>query len=135
MKEIARFIFIGAIVIYSFFSMYNFIAKDMIIKYKDCGQVVGSSMEDRPVKHGMTTDLYLLIEFEQDGFKAQEVGPTTYYKYKDKIGTTLCFDQQKQNPEFDSIWYEVHHILGAFFIFVYFILGLSIFIDWCFGDN
>lgn len=70
------------LIVFSIYSI-NYVAKtDMWIEYKDCGQVVGSSSEDRPIKHGTQTELYLLMKFDKQGFKAQEVGPTTYYQYK-----------------------------------------------------
>jgi hypothetical protein len=100
------------------------------LDYKDCGKVVGSSSQDRPLKHGMTTDLYLLIDFEKDGFQAQEVGPTTYFKYKDKIGTELCFDQTKRNPEFSKGYNEFVFIFGGLFLVIYFVVFIFIFCSW-----
>lgn len=119
---------------YSISAIHFFITTDTWIHYQDCGKVVGSSSEDRPVKHGSQTEFYLLIQYEKQGFKAQEVGVTTYYQYKDAIGKKLCFEQSESNPVISTIYDHIKHFLGVFFIIVYVIVFLVIFIGWCAGD-
>lgn len=106
------------LIVFSIYSIIYVVKTDMWVEYRDCGQVVGSSSEDRPIKHGTQTDLYLLMKFDKQGFKAQEVGPTTYYQYKDKIGTTLCFNQTDRNKELDGSMFLVF-AFGILSIIVY----------------
>lgn len=131
---VVKTLLVFTVFVYSLFAIKSFVTKDLWIHYKECGTVVGSSSEDVPIKHGTQTELYLLMQYEHDGFQAQEVGATTYFQYKDKIGTKLCFSLTKRNPELDTFRKELHHMMGGLFIVVYFLIFLYIFIGWCEGD-
>lgn len=120
---------------YSISAIHYFITTDRWIHYKDCGKVVGSSSEDKPIKHGSQTEFYLLIKYEKQGFKAQEVGVTDYYHYKDSIGKKLCFEQLESNPVMSTTYNSIKHFLGILFIIIYVIVFLYIFINWCVGDQ
>ena len=117
------------LIVFSIYSINYVIKTDKWIEYQDCGKVVGSSSEDRPIKHGTQTDLYLLIQFEKQGFKAQEVDPTTYYKYKNKIGTKICFNQKDINKELNGYMFLLY-ISGILFIITYSSIILYLIISW-----
>lgn len=117
------------LIVFSIYSINYMVKTDMWIEYQDCGKVVGSSSEDRPIKHGAQTELYLLIQFEKQGFKAQEVGPTTYYQYKDKIGTKLCFNQTDRNQELDGYMFLVF-FCGVLFSIIYCLIILYYINSW-----
>lgn len=134
-KETIKTFLIGVLVVYSIFATHFFVTNDLWIEYKECGTVVGSSSEDRPIKHGTQTELYLLMEYDNDGFQAQEVGATTYFKYKDKVGIRLCFERSKRNPIIDdSVFMAVYFCSGCASLCIYLFFILWIFI-WYLSDD
>lgn len=134
-KIVMQLVLLISLITVSIYTIKFFVKNDMWIDFQDCGQVVGASSEEVPIKHGTQTELYLLIQYEKQGFKAQEVGATTYFQYKDSIGKRLCFEQTQRNPIMEKPYSFAKFFLGAIFSVIYFFILLIIFINWCLGDE
>ncbi len=80
--------------IYMIYSVYFFIMNPIHPTRFDCGVVKSKSANEVAIKYGVNTMLYLNIDFKQSGFRSINVGPTTYFKYKE--GDNLCFDVKQE---------------------------------------
>ncbi len=84
------------------YSVYHNFTIDQHIHIHDCGIIKSKSTDEVIIKYGTNTELYLNIQFEKVGFRAQQTDPTTYFKYK--VGDKVCFDWEQRNPEYDNLW-------------------------------
>lgn len=120
---ILRIVILGWLFVYSIYSIHFAVTNELWIEYQECGTITGASSEETPIKHGTQTQLYLLMQYDHDGFQAQEVGATTYFQYKDKVGERICFEKSKRNPVIDN---NLRNILiyfsGACFVVIYFFI-------------
>ena len=124
-RKTARVIVLTALVIYSAYCVYFYIANPIHPSYNDCGTVISKSNDEVVIKYGTRTQLYLNVQFEKSGFQSIEVFPSTYFK-KQK-GDVVCF---KMNTKISG-WYFIRWVSGiavlvtaAFAAFVAFIVFL-----------
>lgn len=116
MKAISDFLKASLLILVCY-SMYFTVNDYFELKETDCGIVKGHSSEEIIIKNGTITELYLTIQFEKQGFIAQEVSPTLYFKYKN--GDRICLKISKKYPLIEEIFLG----LG---IFSFIIIGLII---------
>ena len=86
-------VFLSIVGLYALYSIYFSLSNTVHPVYEDCGIIVSKSTDEVAIKRGVSTELYLNINFHKSGFRSIEVGPTTYFKYK--VGQSVCFDLDK----------------------------------------
>lgn len=103
---------------------FEFIYDEFIKKKEiDCGVIISHSSDEISIKHGVSTELYLNIQFEKQGFISKEVSPTLYFKYEN--GDKICFTINEKDTPKKMIIYS----FALLTLTILFIMLLMIFID------
>lgn len=100
-KKIARIVVLIPIAIYLLYCAYYSITEDMYPKYNDCGEIISKSNDEVAIKHGVKTELYLNIQFDNNGFRSIECNPTTYFNHNK--GERVCFDLEKETSSIHKL--------------------------------
>jgi hypothetical protein len=128
-KNLVRIILLVPLSIYLFYCAYHFITHKMSPTYLDCGTIVSKSSDEVAIKHGVTTELYLNIEFKKAGFKSINCEPTTYFKHR--IGEHVCFNLLEKQ----SSLYNINNIIGCGFLIIISIILLVMLIIYLLPDS
>lgn len=113
-----------------FKSMYIFTVNKQYINHKDTGTIISKSYDEVAIKHGTSTELYLNVQFDKSGFRAMEVGPTTYFKFKKC--QRITFDLRDSTEEGNSIYFIMGlmcYVIIGFFSFI-FLITWAFNLDW-----
>ena len=88
-KYLFKLVFVFIIILYSVHSLIYVYIKGVEPKFLDCGTIVSKANNEIAIKNGLSTELYLNIEFEKSGFRSVKVNHTAYFK--NNIGQHVCF--------------------------------------------
>lgn len=124
-KKITKYIILIIIISFIGYCIYELETKKPFTEYVYCGTILKHSSDEVTIKHGVKTELYLLVRFDNLNItKAIEVSPTTYFNNKD--GDNVCFTLEKQTlyPELKTIYTG----LGMLFYFISSVLLICVII-------
>lgn len=116
MRSFLRKLTIALISIISVYCIWYYFTQEGFPTYLDCGKVIKKSQEEVSIRRGVRTELYLIVEFEKSGLKAQYVNPTTYFKFNK--GDTVCFNIQEEVSDSHKAKMFFGFILFMVFCFV-----------------
>jgi len=100
LKNIIRIITLLPLSIYLLYCIYHFSVNNVNPTYLDCGKVIAKSNDEVPIKHGVRTELYLIVNFNKSGVKSIQSNTETYFTKN--VGDSVCFNLSQET----SFWYE-----------------------------
>ena len=114
------FLLIGNYTIYSFATKADERQKET----RYCGIITKKSEDETKIKHGVRTELYLIVDFEKIGTKAINVDPNTYFT--NNKGDAVCFklnDYDINNSRKDSSILSEILLMIKFLIMIITLMG------------
>lgn len=119
LKNIVRIIILLPTLAYCVYCCCYFATHRLHDTYKDCGKVMSKSSDEVTIKNGVSTELYLNIQFDKSGFQSIRCTPSTYFFHK--VGDNACFHLNKE----DSHEHIVYMVVGACCFFALGLFGIS----------
>ncbi len=102
-KNFLRLTVIGFAILYGIYATYigGVTLYKMNHDHLECGTVIARMSDEVTIKHGVDTQLILVIDWENKPTDDIEVSPTTYYT--SKVGNRICFKEDDYVPAHDFV--------------------------------
>lgn len=97
------------------------------------GTVESVGTKEHAVKHGTSTDLYLLVNFDKLGKKAVDVSPTTFYSTKEGERVGFAYDNRHIYGEKSTMLEFMCFVVSCLAAFVLVIIAINKGAEWLYN--